>query len=151
MWRKSSHLYALADPGGAAGARPPNRINFFVFAYVFAEKCTRRRLASTPPPENPGSATGMGIIPILLLRPVYTERLRKRMRNFPLIFNVAGHAYFHKNNKPNCLGCRFHDRNRFCIHLCEGESDVAFTFALPRFERNFTHYLSKRSNSLVKF
>ena len=44
-------IKALVDPGGAASACPPPTGSIsFVFAYVFAEKCTRRRLV--PPPPN---------------------------------------------------------------------------------------------------
>ena len=32
---------ALADPGGAASARPPTGSNSFIFAYLFTEKCLR--------------------------------------------------------------------------------------------------------------
>ena len=50
---------ALADPGGAAGTCPPNRIQSFIFAYVFAKKHPCQRLAPPPPTGNPGSATVM--------------------------------------------------------------------------------------------
>ena len=54
---------ALADPGGHYQcAPPPTESISFVFAYVFAEKCTHWRLAppprvGAPPTGNPGSAT----------------------------------------------------------------------------------------------
>ena len=42
---------SLADPGGAPPARaPPTGSISFIFAYVFAEKCTLQRLA--PPPNG---------------------------------------------------------------------------------------------------
>ena len=47
--------HALADPGGAAGTCPPPQQDqfLFIFTYVFAEKCMRRRLVppngSVPP------------------------------------------------------------------------------------------------------
>ena len=52
--RQLHSLVPLADPRGAAGARPPATGSIsFVFAYVFTEKCMRRRLAppnrSAPP------------------------------------------------------------------------------------------------------
>ena len=47
-WNKI--INALADPGGRRGARPPTGSISFVFTYVFAEKCTRRRLV--PPPNG---------------------------------------------------------------------------------------------------
>ena len=43
---------ALADPGGALPAHappPPTGSISFVFTYVFAKKCMRRRLAPPPP------------------------------------------------------------------------------------------------------
>ena len=55
---------AVADPGGTAGMRPtPQRGSIsFIFAYVFAKKCTCWRSATpqwvgAPPTGNPGSAT----------------------------------------------------------------------------------------------
>ena len=56
-------LSSLVDPGGSPRARPPPTGSIsFVFAYVFAKKCTHRRLAppqqvGAPPTGNPGSAT----------------------------------------------------------------------------------------------
>ena len=54
----------LADPGGgAAGARPPNRINFFCFRIRFHQKVYTSEIGAhpqrvgAPPTGNPGSAT----------------------------------------------------------------------------------------------
>ena len=54
----------LADLGGVPGARPPPPMgpNSFIFAYIFTEKCPRRRstpplTGARPPMRNPGSAT----------------------------------------------------------------------------------------------
>ena len=46
-------LKPLADPGGAAGTppHPPTGSNSFIFAYVFTEKCLRRRSAPPPRPQ----------------------------------------------------------------------------------------------------
>ena len=56
----------LADPrgGGAAGARPPNRIQFFRFRICFRQKAPALVVGapngSAPPPtENPGCATAL--------------------------------------------------------------------------------------------
>ena len=49
---------ALADPGGAAGARPPNRIQFFRFHICFHQKAPTSEVGA-PPMGNPGSATGV--------------------------------------------------------------------------------------------
>ena len=46
---RSLDAYAVADPGGATGVRPPTGSISFIFAYVFAEKCMCRRLAPPPP------------------------------------------------------------------------------------------------------
>ena len=46
----------IGGSGGACLAQaPPTGPNSFVFAYLFAKKCPRRR--STPPMGNSGSAT----------------------------------------------------------------------------------------------
>ena len=52
----------LADLGGVPGAHPPMGPNSFVFAYIFTEKCPRRRsmpslMGARPPTGNPGPAT----------------------------------------------------------------------------------------------
>ena len=58
---------SLADPGGAAGMHPPNRINFFHFCIRFHEKVyvsevgTPQRVGA-PPTGNPGSATGCHMV-----------------------------------------------------------------------------------------
>ena len=56
--------FATLTIGGSRGRRrraptppPPTGSISFVFAHVFAEKCTRRRLAAPPPTGNPGSTT----------------------------------------------------------------------------------------------
>ena len=43
------YTQSLADPGGAPRRAPPTGSISFVFAYVFAEKCMRQRLAPPPP------------------------------------------------------------------------------------------------------
>ena len=58
-------LVPLADPGGAASAPPPKQDQFFSFLHTFLPKsvCVRGQhppqWVSTPPTENPGSATGI--------------------------------------------------------------------------------------------
>ena len=72
---------------------PPTKSNSFVFAYIFTEKCPRRR--STPPTENPGSATASNcnfvssvvpeaffILGSLLWFPTGLENLEKWEGNF---------------------------------------------------------------------
>ena len=59
-----SEACALADLGGCAQHTPPMGPNSFVFAYIFTEKCPRRRSmppqrVHAPPTGNPGSATGV--------------------------------------------------------------------------------------------
>ena len=52
--------------GGVPDARPPMGSNSFIFAYIFTEKCPRRRstpplTGACPPTGNPGSATDMEV------------------------------------------------------------------------------------------
>ena len=42
-------IKALADPGGAAGAPPPNRINFFRFRIRFCRKVYASEVGAPPP------------------------------------------------------------------------------------------------------
>ena len=66
MWNaiKGTIHSALAVPGGAAGMRPPNRIQFFHFLISFRQKAPTSEVSVPPPPTarrlpqrgNPGSA-----------------------------------------------------------------------------------------------
>ena len=66
----------LADPGGGRRqcAPTPTGSISFVFAYVFAEKCTCWRSAPPPPPtQNPGSATDYTErFPVTVTLPVFS-------------------------------------------------------------------------------
>ena len=52
---------SLADPGGAAGARPPQQDPFLSFSHMFLPKsvCVGGR---RPPTGNPGSATALNFL-----------------------------------------------------------------------------------------
>ena len=61
-WSSTWTGTSLADPGGAAGMRPPNRIQFFCFHTCFCWKAYVSEVGtpqwvSAPPMGNPGSAT----------------------------------------------------------------------------------------------
>ena len=62
-----------------SGARPPTGPNYFVFTYVFAEKCPCQRLAppptrvGTPPTGNPASAPVELYASTSLLAPMFVN------------------------------------------------------------------------------
>ena len=72
LYRPCVSILLRAAIGGSGEGRrrhvpPPTGSISFIFAHVFAEKCTRQRLAppqqvSAPPTANPGSATGCILI-----------------------------------------------------------------------------------------
>ena len=49
------YAFPLADPGGAAGARPPKCPDFFVLTQIFRNVAASG--VGAPPTGNPGSAT----------------------------------------------------------------------------------------------
>ena len=63
-WRSNTVIVIGGSRGRRRRTPPPTGSVSFVFAYVFAEKCTRQR--SVPPPTgNPGSTTGC-VVPVCL-------------------------------------------------------------------------------------